>query len=137
MQIQPYLYFGGRCEEAIAFYEKAVGAKREMVMYFKDAPTPPPPGALAPGMDNKIMHASLKIGNSTVLASDGDGKEKTSFQGFSLTLLVPTVAEAEKFFGALAEGGRVKMPVSKTFFSPGFGMLEDRFGLGWIVIVES
>lgn len=137
MQIQPYLFFDGRCEEAIEFYKRAAGAEVQMLMRFKESPDPPPPGAVAPGSENKVMHASLKIGDTVLMASDGECSGKPSFQGFSLSLTVPSEAEAERLFSALADGGEVRMPLSKTFFSPRFGMLSDRFGVGWWVMVAS
>jgi PhnB protein len=136
MLVQPYLSFNGRCEEAIEFYRKAVGAEPVMMMRFKESPEAPPPGMVPPGSENKIMHASLRIGDSTVMATDGGCQGDASFQGFSLSLTVPSEAEADRVFAALAEGGQVRMPLTKTFFSPRFGMLADRFGVGWMVIVE-
>lgn len=133
--VQAYLFFNGRCEEAVAFYRKSLGAEVEMMMRFKDSPEPHPPGMVPSGFENKIMHASFRIGRTTVMASDGCGPEKTSFQGFSLSLSVATEAEADRAFAALAEGGKVTMPLGKTFWSPRFGMLEDRFGLGWMISV--
>jgi PhnB protein len=137
MEIQPYLFFDGRCEEAIAFYQRAVGAKVEMLMRMKDSPEPPPPGTMPPGSENKVMHASLVIGDTRVMASDGKCAGKPVFEGFSLALSVPDAAEAERVFGALAEGGQVRMPLGKTFFSPSFGMLADRFGVGWMVMAAA
>jgi PhnB protein len=133
--IQPYLFFNGRCEEAIEFYRKALGAEIEMMMRFKESPEPPPPGSVPPGFDNKIMHASFRIGQTTVMASDGCSAEKASFQGFSLSLAVQNEAEADRAFNALADGGQIKMSLTKTFWSPRFGMLEDRFGIGWMINV--
>ena len=124
--VQPYLFFNGSCEQAIEFYRKALGAEVEMMMRFKESPERPPPGAVPPGSENKIMHASFRIGQTTVLASDGDSSDKASFQGFSLSLAVPSEAEADRVFNALAEGGQVKLPLTKTFFSPRFGMVEDQ-----------
>ncbi len=135
--IQPYLFFDGRCEEAIKFYEKAIGAKVEMMMRFKDAPDPPPPGMVPPGSEDKVMHASLQVGDSIVMASDGSCGGKPSFSGFSLSLTAPDVAAATKAFNALAEGGQVTMPLGKTFWSPCFGMLADRFGVGWMINVNA
>ena len=134
--VQPYLMFNGRCEEAIEFYRKALHAEVQMLMRFKESPEPPPPGAMPPGWDNKVMHASLRIGQTIVMASDGCGEE-SSFKGFSLSLAVPTEADAGDAFAALAEGGQVRMPLTKTFWSPRFGMLEDRFGVGWMINVVS
>src|SRR6187401_290107 len=133
--VQPYLSFGGRCEEAVEFYRKALGAEVEMMMRFKDSPEPHPPGMVPPGFENKIMHSSFRIGETTLMASDGCAAEKTNFQGFSLSLSVPTEAEADRAFAALADGGDVKMPLAKTFWSPRFGMVTDRFGIGWMVTV--
>lgn len=135
MQIQPYLFFEGRCEEAIEFYKQAVGAEVLMLMRNKDAPEPPQPGMVPPGSENKVLHASFRVGNSTVLASDGSCQGKPSFQGFSLSLTVPSEAEADRLFHALSVGGQVQMPLTKTFFSPRFGMLTDRFGVGWMIYV--
>src|SRR5688572_23659189 len=132
--VQPYLMFGGRCQEALDFYGKALGAKVEMVMKFKDSPEPPPPGMLPAGYEDKIMHASFRIGETIVMASDGCEKG-ANFNGFSLSLSVATEAEAERAFAALGDGGKVQMPLNKTFWSPKFGMLTDRFGVGWMVSV--
>ena len=136
MQIQPYLFFEGRTEEAIEFYKKAVGAKVEMLMRYSEAPDDPPPGMIPPGSENKVMHSSLKIGDATVLASDGKCSGKTDFDGFSLTLVVDSEADAERRFKALGEGGKVTAPLNKTFFASRFGMLQDRFGVGWMVLTS-
>jgi PhnB protein len=133
--IQSYLFFNGSCEQAIEFYRKALGAEVEMMMRFNESPEPPPPGTVPPGFENKIMHASFRIGQTTVMASDGCSAEKASFRGFSLSLAVQNEAEADRAFNALAEGGQIKMPLTKTFWSPRFGMLEDRFGIGWMISV--
>lgn len=133
--ISPYLSFGGRCEEALAFYRTAVGAQVDMLMHFKDSPEPQPPGMVPPGWENKVMHASFHIGTTALMASDGCAPN-SSFGGFALHLAVPTEAEAERVFAALADGGQVTMPLAKTFWSPRFGMLTDRFGLGWMVSVS-
>lgn len=130
--IQPYLFFGGRCEEALEFYKRALGAQVEMLVRFKDSPEPPPPGTVPQGYENKIMHATLKIGDAIVMGSDGCG-EQPKFDGFSLSLTVKTEAEAERAFAGLAEGGKVGMPLGKTFWSPKFGMLTDKFGVGWMI----
>lgn len=132
--VQPYLFFGGRCQEAVDFYKKALGAQVDVVMLHKDSPQPPPPGMLKPGWENQVMHTSFRIGGTTIMASDGCG-EAPNFSGFSLSLSVPSEAEADRAFAALAEGGEVKMPLTKTFWSPRFGMLTDRFGIGWMVNV--
>jgi PhnB protein len=131
--IQPYLWnFGGRCEEAIAFYRAALGAEVEMLLRGKDSPEPPPEGARHPGWEEKIMHASLRIGECVVMMSDGCGAA-SNFDGFSLSITVASEAEADRIFAALSEGGEVTMPLGKTFWSPRFGMLKDRFGVGWMV----
>ena len=132
--VQPYLFFDGRCEEALEFYKKAIGAEVEMLMRFKDSPEPPPPGC-GPVDGNKVMHATVRIGDSSILASDGKAEGKAKFEGFSLSLTVPNEADADKAYNALAQGGQVMMPLTKTFFSPRFGMLTDRFGMGWMVYV--
>jgi PhnB protein len=134
MQIQPYLFFNGRCEEAIEFYRRALGANLEMLMRFKESPDPPPPGTVPPGWEDKVMHASLRVGEAVLMASDGCAAEP-SFGGFSLSITPPDVATAERTFAALAEGGRVTMPLGRTFWSPCFGMLTDRFGVGWMINV--
>jgi PhnB protein len=135
MQIQPYLFFDGRCEEAIEFYRKALGAEVDMLMRYKDNPEPPEKSKAPPGSENKVMHASLRIGEATVLVSDGFCTGKPSFQGFGLSLTVADVAEADARFAALADGGQVRTPLAKTFFSPRFGMVADRFGVLWMVYV--
>jgi len=132
--IQPYLFFNGRCEEALEFYRKSLGAEVQMLMRFKDSPEPCEPGMVPPGWENKVMHASLRIGQTVVMASDGCN-EKSGFEGFSLSLSTSTEAEADRAFAALADGGQVRMPLAKTFWSPRFGMLEDRFGMGWMITV--
>jgi PhnB protein len=137
MLIQPYLFFDGRCEEAIDFYRRRLGAEVTMLMRFKEAPDPAPPGMLPPGSENKVMHAALRIGDTTVMASDGNCQGKPTFQGFSLSLSVANEAEAERLFAVLGEGGQVQMPMNKTFFAPRFGMVADRFGVSWMVIVAT
>jgi PhnB protein len=133
--IEPYLFFNGSCEQAVEYYRKALGAEVQMVMRYKESPEPPPPGRLPAGFENKIMHTSLRIGKTTLMASDGCSTDKASFEGFSLALSVATEAEADRVFAALADGGKVGMPLTKTFWSPRFGMVTDRFGVGWMVSV--
>ncbi len=133
--VQPYLSFDGRCEEAVEFYRTALGAEVSMIVRFKESPEPPPPGMVPPGWEEKIMHASFKIGESTIMASDGGCESEKGFKGFSLSLAVPDEAAANRAFTALADGGEVRMPLAKTFWSPCFGMLTDRFGLGWMISV--
>jgi len=131
--IQPYLFFNGGCEQAVEFYRKALGAEVEAMVRFKDSPEQPPPGMIPPGFENKIMHASFRIGQTTVMASDGCSVDKAHFEGFSLSLSVPSEAEAERAFAALADGGQLQMPLTKTFFSSRFGMVTDRFGVSWMI----
>lgn len=133
MVVQPYLSFEGRCEEALKFYEKAAGAKVEFLMRFKDAPEKMP-GAQPPG--EKVMHSSFRIGESMLMATDGNCAGKSSFQGIMLSLSAKDVGEGERLMKSMSEGGQVTMPFAKTFFSPGFGMLNDRFGVNWMVVVE-
>ena len=135
MQVQPYLFFNGRCEEAVAFYRRVLGAEVTMLMRFKDCPEPQQPGKGPPDSGDKVLHLSLRIGETTVLASDGRCSGQPSFQGFSLSLTVPDDAEAERLFAALGDGGQVQMPLAKTFFSSRFGMLADRFGVSWMIYV--
>ena len=136
MQVQPYLFFDGRCEEALEFYRDAVGAKVEALMRFKDSPEPPPADCAPVGAD-KVMHASMRIGDSQVMVSDGDARGRPEFKGFSLSLTVADADEAQRRFAALGEGGQVAVPLGKTFFSPGFGMLVDRFGVHWMVLAPA
>ncbi len=135
MVVQPYLFFDGRCEQALDFYRGALGAEVTMLMRYQDAPDPPPPGMVAPGSESKVMHASFRIGETTVMASDGRCQGQPEFRGFSLSLTAADEAEADRTFAALAEGGQVQMPLGKTFFSPRFGMVADRFSVSWMVIV--
>src|SRR6266571_497906 len=128
--VQPYLFFNGSCEQAVEFYRKSLGAEVEMMMRYKESPEPPPPGMVPPGWENKVMHTSFRVGETTLMASDGCSPEDGNFAGFSLSLTAPSEAEAERVFAALSEGGTVKMPLTKTFWTPKFGMLTDRFGLG-------
>jgi len=135
MLVQPYLFFDGRCEEALEFYRSKLGAKVENLVRFKDSPEPAQPGMVPPGSENKVMHVSFRIGDTTLMASDGRCLGRPSFQGFALSLTVPNEAEAERLFAALGDGGQVQMPLAKTFFSPRFGMVADRFGVSWMVVV--
>jgi PhnB protein len=134
MQVSPYLFFDGRCDEALEFYKKALGAEVTFLTRFKDSPEPHQP-PIAPENQNKVMHATVVIGKTQLHASDGRCLGKANFQGFSLSLTVATPAEADRFFAALADQGQVQMPPTKTFFSPRFGMLTDRFGVAWMVYV--
>lgn len=133
LSIQPYLFFGGRCEEALEFYRSALGAEVLMLSRFKDAPEPQ---GLPNCFDDKVMHASFRIGETILMASDGRCEGEQQFDGFSLSIVVPDEAEADRVFAALGEGGLVTMPLEKTFWAPKFGMLQDRFGVTWMVSVQ-
>ena len=132
MQVQPYLFFDGRAEEAIEFYKKALGAKVEMLMRYKESPDQ---SMCTPGSENKVLHAYINIGETGVMISDGRNTGKPNFQGFALSISTKTEAEADKLFNALVEGGKVTMPQTKTFFSARFGMLADKFGVNWMILV--
>ena len=134
--IQPYLFFNGRCEEAVEFYRRALGAEVEMMMRFKESPEPAPPDMVPPGFENKIMHSSFRVGETTIMASDGCSAEKPASRGSPSPSRLPANPKRSSVFAALAEGGRVSMPLTKTFWSPCFGMLVDRFGVGWMVSVH-
>jgi len=135
MLVQPYLFFDGRCEEAVQFYRDAIGARLDALMRYRDSPEPLPPGMVPPGFEDRIMHASLRIGDSVLMASDDCSPAPRPIQGVSLSLSVSSEPEADRIFTALAGGGQVTMPLAKTFWSPRFGMLTDRFGVGWMVNV--
>jgi PhnB protein len=132
MNIQPYLSFEGRCDEAIEFYKKAIGAKVDMLMRFKEAPDQ---SMMSPGSGEKVMHAALRAGDAMLLMSDGRCTGSANFHGIALALSAANDADAERMFSALAEGGKVNMPMTKTFFSSRFGMVADKFGVGWMVLV--
>jgi PhnB protein len=134
--ITPYLFFGGRCEEALEFYKKGLGAEVEMLLRFNESPEPPPPGMLQAGFERKVMHASFRVRGVQLMASDGCD-DRSKFDGFRLALTVPTEADARRAFEALATGGTVQMPLTKTFWSPCYGMVTDRFGVGWMVMVPA
>jgi PhnB protein len=133
MMVQPYLFFDGRCEEALEFYRRTLGAEIGMLMRFKESPDPQ---MAPPGGGEKVMHSAFKVGNSTIMASDGTCGGKPSFQGFSLSIDAPDVATAERLFAALGDGGQVQMPLAKTFFAKSFGVVADKFGVSWMIIVE-
>ncbi|MDQ3060760.1 MAG: VOC family protein [Pseudomonadota bacterium] len=134
MRVEPYLFFEGRCEEALAFYKTSLGAEVTALMRFRDSPEPIPADMCPPGSQDKIMHADFRIGETVLMASDGRATGQPAFQGVSLSLAVPTDAEAQRLFSALAEGGQVQMPLGRTFFASSFGMVADRFGVPWMVI---
>ena len=133
MFIQPYLHFDGRCEEALEFYREALDAKVEMMIGFKENPTP---STTPPGSEEKIMHCSFKIGNSSLMASDGMCGGAAKFAGVTLTIGCDSTAEAERLFAALRAGGEVRMPLNKTFFAERFGMVADRFGVSWMILTK-
>ena len=133
MSVTPYLFFDGRCEEAIEFYKKTLGAEVGMMMRYKESPEK---NMCTPANENKIMHASMRIGGTLVMLSDGRAEGKPKFEGFSLSLDPKTEAEAEKMFTALSQGGQVQMPLTSTFFAKSFGMVADKFGMGWMIICE-
>lgn len=136
MHILPYLFFDGRCEEALDFYKRALGAEAGLLLRFKDSPEPPAPGVMPSDTGNKVMHASFRIGDTVVMASDGYAKGNPTFEGVTLSLSVASEHEANRCFAALTEGGSVRTPIAKTFFSPRFGMVDDKFGVRWMVTVE-
>jgi PhnB protein len=133
MQVQSYLFFDGRCDEAIEFYKKTLGAEVDMLMRWKDSPDK---SMCTPGNENKVMHASFKIGETRVMASDGRNTGNPEFKGFALSLNAKDESDADRLFNSLSSGGKVMMPLGKTFFSPRFGMTTDKFGVNWMVIVE-
>ena len=136
MKVQPYLFFDGRCEEALRFYQKVLGAQIIMQMCFKDSPEPPN-AECGPVDGNKIMHVTFRVGETEIMASDGNNTGKPSFQGFALSITAPTEGDADRIFTQLSDGGQVTMPLTKTFFSPKFGMLADQFGVHWMILVAS
>lgn len=131
-QVQPYLFFDGRCEEALQYYSKHLGAKVEVIMRYKDSPQAQPPGMKVPG--DKVMHAAFRVGDTQLLASDGMANGQPRFEGISLALSARDEAEAKRFFNALADGGKVTQPLTPTFFASSFGMLVDRYGVHWMVL---
>ena len=134
MQIQPYLFFEGHCDAALAYYQKALGAKVEFLMRYRDNPAPE---ANPHGAADKVMHANVRVGDAVFMVSDGRCTGKPSFHGFAISLTAKDEAEARRLFVALAEGGQVQMPMGKTFFSPAFGMVNDKFGVLWMVMVPA
>lgn len=134
VDVRSYLCFDGRTEVALEFYKKAVGAEVEMLMRFKESPEPSP--MEPPNSGDKVMHSTFRIGQTTLYASDGPCQGKMKFEGIHLSLIVPTVAEADRLFNGLIEGGQVHMPMTKTFFAEKYGMLQDRFGVMWMVMTE-
>jgi len=134
VNVTPYLMFNGHCEEAINFYKAELGAEVLAMLRFKE--NPPPPDKVPPNWDNKIMHSCFKIGDTQIMATDGDSADKRGFNGVTLSIQVNSEAEADRAFNGLSKGGQVKMPLAKTFFSPRFGMVSDRFGVSWMVVTS-
>ena len=132
MQVQTYLFLDGKGDEAIEFYKRVLGAKVQMLMRYGEAPDQ---SMIKPENKNKVMHSTIQIGETTIMASDGYCNGKPTFDGFSLSVDAPSDAEAKRIFTALAEGGQIRMPLDKTFFASSFGMVADTFGVGWMVIV--
>lgn len=133
--VQPYLFFEGRAEEAIEFYKEALGAELEMLLRYSDSPEAPPPDKLPAGTQNKIQHASIRVGSSTISLSDGHCSGTPAFKGFAITLVMHDVGEVERAFKALSVGGQPVQPLIATFFSPSFGMVVDKFGVMWMLFV--
>jgi PhnB protein len=133
MVVQPYLFFDGKCEEALEFYKKAVGANVTALMRFKDSPSQEhnPPGSA-----EKVMHCNFSIGNSQIMASDGDCKDQMKSDGFALSITADNTDQAEKMFNGLKDGGHVTLPLTQTFFAKRFGMLKDKFGVHWMIMAE-
>lgn len=134
MHVEPYLFFEGLCDEAIEFYRQALGAEVQMLMRYKESPDPT---MRIPGLEDKVLHAHLRIGSANVMVSDGRCEGEPAFRGFALSLAVADAAEAGRKFAALADGGQVMMPLTKTFYSPSFGMVTDRFGVLWMIIAQA
>ena len=134
MVMRPYLFFAGRCGEALEFYEQTLGAKVEMLMRFNESPDAIPEGVLQEGFEDKVMHATLRIGSTEVLASDGRD-DKSTFEGFRLALTLACENDADQVFAALSDGGTIDMPLTKTFWSPRYGMVTDKFNVGWMIMV--
>jgi len=136
MSVQPYIFFDGRCEEAVEYYRQTLGAEVTMLMRYKDNPDLPSSSEQrSPVLPDKVMHMQFRVGDSTILASDGMCGGEPKFDGFALSYTVATVSEAERSFNALATEGQVQMPLAKTFFSPMFGMVKDKFGVHWMIYV--
>jgi PhnB protein len=133
MKVDAYLFFDGRCEEALEFYKKTLGAKIVNMMRFSDSPDK---SQCAPGTLDKVMHSTFSIGDTQIMASDGNCQGKPKFEGFSLTIVAPTPEEAEKLFGALGDGGQVQVPMMETFFAHRWGMVADKFGVPWMILAQ-
>ena len=135
MKVQAYLSFGGRCEEALAFYKTSIGAEVTSLMRWRDSPDT---GMKSPpGDEEKIMNAAFRIGETELMADDGMGDKHAEFKGMTLAIEVVDDAEAKRVFTALGEGGNVTMPLMKTFWTSSFGMLTDKFGVPWMVNVAA
>lgn len=137
MPVIAYLNFEGKCEEALAFYGQTLGAEVKALMRFSESPEPAPDGMMPPGTGHKVMHCEFRIADTVLMGSDCSSSGTPKFQGFSLTFSPPTPEAAEKVFAALADGGKVDMPLGKTFWSPCFGVVTDKFGVSWMVMVAA
>lgn len=137
MRVEPYLFLDGACEEALTFYRDVLGAEIVVMMRFSERPESEDAMPIPPGSENKIMHAEFRIGDSLIMASDGECGGKAKIEGVSLSIAVKTADEAERIFAVLSAGGTIQMPIMETFFSPRFGMAADRFGVSWMVIADA
>ncbi len=135
MKVQAYVTFGGRCEEALEFYRKSIGAEVTGLLRWKDSPDANMKGP--PGYEEKVMNAAFRIGETELMADDGMGEQQAEFKGMTLAIEVANDAEAKRVFTALGDGGSVQMPLMKTFWTSSFGMLTDKFGVPWMVNVAA
>ena len=133
MRVESYLFFKGQCEEAMNFYKDTVGLEVLFMMRFSESPDQ---SMTQPGMEDKIMHASVKIGDTPLMMSDGDCNGEMEFKGSSLSIGLDNEDEAKRIFDAMSAGGTVTMPLMKTFWSPCFGMFKDKFGIDWMINVD-
>jgi PhnB protein len=136
VEVNTYLFFSGRCDEALAFYQQHLSAETTFLIRFNETPDPMPEGVLQPGFEHKVMHAEFSVGNARIMASDGCN-DAEKFSGFRIALNVPTADEAHRIFNALASGGTVDMPLTKTFWSPLYGQVTDQFGVGWMIMLPA
>ena len=133
--VQPYLFFRGRCEEAIDYYKKTLGAEVDVMLRFRDNPDKPGRDQVPAELDDRIMHASLRIAGAEIMMSDGMKSGPLDFACMSLSLSVPSEAECERLYNALAADGTVQMPIGPTFFARRFGAVADKFGVSWMIMV--
>ncbi|MCB1852433.1 MAG: VOC family protein [Gammaproteobacteria bacterium] len=133
-KVNNYLFFSGRCEEALDYYCRHLGARIELLFRFGDSPEPIPEGAIPPDFDNKVMHAEFTLGDTRLFASDGCSINGP-VGGFSLALTLTVEEAVRRAFTALADGGSIVMPLEPTFWSPLYGQVNDRFGISWMVMM--